>query len=71
MATADTAEATALIPLVYVDLALSPALVGGLSTANAIVLRPEKWPKPSIQKGGSLVPTKHQVGGIPMTSHDF
>ncbi|CAL1154414.1 unnamed protein product [Cladocopium goreaui] len=29
--------ATALIPLVYVDLALSPALVGGLSTANAIV----------------------------------
>ena len=32
-------EATALIPLVYVDLALSPALVGGLSTANAIVPR--------------------------------
>jgi len=29
--------ATALIPLIYVDLALSPAVVGGLSTANAIV----------------------------------
>lgn len=29
--------AAALIPLIYVDLALSPAVVGGLSTANALV----------------------------------
>ena len=30
----------ALLPLVYVDLSLSPSVVGGLSTFNAIASRP-------------------------------